>query len=169
MFAVIVVVYLAIIQIGGLLVTNAAGIDSDHGFVTTHNVLLSVWVPVGAALVFTFGVVAVLGWSRPVFRDDRPVQRWVLVVPIVFVICPARATPPHRTPRDLAGRVPVTAWTEDERAVIGRRGRSNRWHIRGSVATLLARDPLALFAGRMDAREGQAAKSPGSPESRGLG
>ena len=91
MFAVIVVVYLAIIQVGGLLVTNAAGIDSDHGFVTTHNVLLSMWVPVGAALVFTFAVVAALGWSRPVFRDDRPVQRWVLVVPIVFVICIALA------------------------------------------------------------------------------
>lgn len=91
MFAVIVVAYLVIIQIGGLLVTNAAGIDSEHGFVTTHNVLLSMWVPVGAALIFTFGVVAVLGWSRPVFRDDRPVQRWVLVVPIVFVICIALA------------------------------------------------------------------------------
>jgi uncharacterized protein len=83
-FAVIVIVYLAIIQVGGLLVTNAAGINSGHGFVTTHNVLISLWIPVGAALVFTYAVITVLGWWRSVFRDDRPVQRWVLVVPIVF-------------------------------------------------------------------------------------
>jgi uncharacterized protein len=83
-FAVIVIVYLAIIQLGGLLVVNAAGIASDRGFVTTHNILVSLWIPVGAALVFTYAVVAFLRWRRPVFRDDRPVQRWVLVVPIVF-------------------------------------------------------------------------------------
>jgi uncharacterized protein len=83
-FAVIVIAYLALIQIGGLLVTNVASIASDRGFVTTHNVLISLWIPVGAALVFTYAVIAVLGWQRPVFRDDRPVQRWVLVVPIVF-------------------------------------------------------------------------------------
>ena len=85
-FAVIVVVYLAIIQAGGLLVTHAAGVNGDHGFVSTHNVLISVWVPIGAALVFTYAVVAVLRWWRPVLRDGRPVQRWVWVVPIVFAV-----------------------------------------------------------------------------------
>ena len=40
-FALIVIGYLALIQAGGLLVTNAAGIASDHGFVTTHNVLIA--------------------------------------------------------------------------------------------------------------------------------
>lgn len=83
-FAVIVIAYLALIQIGGLLVTNAAGIASDRGFVATHNVLISLWIPVGAALIFTYSVIAILGWQQPVFRDDRPVQRWVLVVPVVF-------------------------------------------------------------------------------------
>jgi uncharacterized protein len=91
-FAVIVIVYLAIIQVGGLLISNAAGIASDRGFVTTHNLFISLWVPVGAALVFTYAVVAVLGWQRPVFRDDRPVQRWVLVVPVVFLAGIALAT-----------------------------------------------------------------------------
>jgi hypothetical protein len=84
LFAVIVIIYLAIIQAGGLLVTNAAHIASDRGFVTTHNVLISVWIPVGAALVFTYAVIGILGWGRRVFRDDRPVQRWLLVVPLVF-------------------------------------------------------------------------------------
>jgi uncharacterized protein len=83
-FAVIVIAYLALIQIGGLLVTRAAGIASDRGFVTTHNVLISLWIPVGAALIFTYAVIAILGWQQLVFRDDRPVQRWVLVVPVVF-------------------------------------------------------------------------------------
>jgi hypothetical protein len=83
-FALIVIAYLALIQIGGLLVTNAAGVASNRGFVTTHNVLISLWIPVGAALVFTYVVVAILGWQRPVLRDDHPVQRWVMAVPIVF-------------------------------------------------------------------------------------
>ncbi len=33
------------------------------------------------------------------------------------------------------------------------------WHVRGSVASLQAREQLALFAGRMDARKEQAAES----------
>jgi uncharacterized protein len=83
-FAVIVIVYLVIIQVGGVLATNAAGVNRDHGFVTVHNVVISLWIPTGAALVFTYAVIAVLGWQRPVLRDDRPVQRWIWVVPIVF-------------------------------------------------------------------------------------
>jgi hypothetical protein len=85
-FVLVVIAYLALIQIGGLLVTNAASIVSDRGFVTTHNVLISLWIPVGAALIFTYAVIAVLGWQRPVFRDDRPVQRWVMIVPVVFAV-----------------------------------------------------------------------------------
>jgi hypothetical protein len=83
-FAAIVIGYLVLIQAGGLLVTNAANIAGDRGFVTTHNVLVSLWIPVGAALVFTYAVIFIIGWQRPVFRDDRPVQRWLLVVPAVF-------------------------------------------------------------------------------------
>jgi hypothetical protein len=85
-FALIVIAYLALIQLGGLLVTNAANVASDQGFVTADNVLISLWIPVGAALVFTYAVIAAIGWQRPVFRDDWPVQRWVLVVPIVFAV-----------------------------------------------------------------------------------
>jgi CAAX protease family protein len=80
-FAVIVIVCLVIIQAGGLLASHAAGVSEDHGFVTSHNVLISLWIPTGAALVFTCAVVAFLGWWRPVLTDDRPVQRWVRVWP----------------------------------------------------------------------------------------
>ena len=44
------------------------------------------WVPLGAALVFTYAVVGVLGWWNPVLHDDRPVRRWVWVVPIVLIV-----------------------------------------------------------------------------------
>ena len=54
------------------------------------------WIPLGAALVFTYAVVAVLGWWRPVLRDDRPVRRWVWVVPITFASAVWRpSTTPH--------------------------------------------------------------------------
>ena len=35
---------------------------------------MTLWVPLGAALLFTYAVVAYLGWWRPVLRDDRPGQ-----------------------------------------------------------------------------------------------
>jgi hypothetical protein len=83
-FVVVVLVYLVIIQGGGLLVQHVAG--TGDSLATTREVLLGFWIPLGAALVFTYAVVAYLGWWRPVLRDDRPVARWVWVVPIIFII-----------------------------------------------------------------------------------
>jgi hypothetical protein len=82
----VVVAYLAIIQIGGLVLGHATNIDDAHAFVTSRNVLLTLWIPVGASLVLTYGVVLWLGWLRPVLHDDQPVSRWVWVVPIVFAV-----------------------------------------------------------------------------------
>ena len=84
-FGLIVIGYLAIIQGGGLLVTGIG--DVDESFATTSGVIYNMWIPLGAALVYTYAIVGVLGWWRPVLRDDRPVQRWVWVVPIVLVVC----------------------------------------------------------------------------------
>ncbi|MCX2753690.1 CPBP family intramembrane glutamic endopeptidase [Gordonia sp. 4N] len=36
--------------------------------------------------MFTILVIVILGWQRPVLRDDRPVRRWVWIVPAVFVV-----------------------------------------------------------------------------------
>ena len=83
-FALIVVAYLAIIQGGGTLMARVSGADDD--FTTTRGVLLNMWIPLGAALVFTYAVVAFLRWGRPVLVDDRPVQRWVRIVPVVLVV-----------------------------------------------------------------------------------
>ena len=84
-FGVIVIGYLAIIQGGGLLVTRIG--DVDESFVTTRDVIYNMWIPLGSALVYTYAIVAVLGWWRPVLREPRRVRRWVMVVPIVLVVC----------------------------------------------------------------------------------
>ncbi|GGF18873.1 CPBP family intramembrane glutamic endopeptidase [Williamsia phyllosphaerae] len=82
-FVAIVAVYLAIIQVGGLLIQHASGEDSTT---TTRGVVFTMAVPLGAALVFTGAVIAALRWWRPVLRDDRPTSRWVWVVPAAFVV-----------------------------------------------------------------------------------
>ena len=88
-FAAIVVVYLVILQGGGLLAQHL--FDAGEEFVTTKDVFVGLWIPVGTALLFTYGMIAWLGWMRPVLHDDRPVQRWVYVVPIVFAVAIAIA------------------------------------------------------------------------------
>ena len=84
-FLVVVLVYLAIIQLGGLALSHVGNHDED--FTTVDGVLWNMWLPLGAALAFTYSVIGVLGWWRPVFRDDKPVRRWVWFVPIVFLVC----------------------------------------------------------------------------------
>ncbi len=83
-FLAIVVVYLAIIQgVGALAIARLDDYDEGH-FQTSQHVAVGLLVPIGLSLVFVYAVVAALGWWRPVFVEDRPVQRWVWVVPIIF-------------------------------------------------------------------------------------
>lgn len=84
MFAVVMIVYLAIIQGGGLLAQRIWG--SGDGFTTTRDLIINMWVPLGAALLFTYGVVGVLGWWRPVLYEQRRVRPWVWVVPIILAV-----------------------------------------------------------------------------------
>ena len=84
-FAVIVVTYLAIIQLGGIALQRIG--DHDDDITAIDGVLWNMWLPLGTALVFTYAVIGVLGWWRPVFHDDKPVRRWVWFVPIVFLVC----------------------------------------------------------------------------------
>jgi len=84
-FAVVVVGYLVVIK--GLGLVAASVWDVDGGLYTTRDVLISMWLPLGAALVYTYAVITWLGWWRPVLRDERPVQRWVWAVPVIFAGC----------------------------------------------------------------------------------
>ncbi len=88
-FAVIVVAYLAIIKGLGYLAGELW--DTNGGLYTTRDVIVQMWLPLGAALLFTYGVVAALRWGDPVLRDRHPVQRWVWAVPIIFAVCIAAA------------------------------------------------------------------------------
>ncbi|KAF0844846.1 hypothetical protein FNL39_11078 [Nocardia caishijiensis] len=83
MFAVVVIVYLAIIQGGGILMRHLSGEDD---FRSTRAVFYGMIIPLGAALIFTYAVIASLGWLRPVLRDDRPTRSWVRVVPIMLLV-----------------------------------------------------------------------------------
>ena len=63
------------------------GLDGfERHFRTSEQVALGRCFRSACRVVFVYAVVAVLGWWRPVFVDDRPVQRWVWVVPIVFAL-----------------------------------------------------------------------------------
>ncbi|KXK63695.1 hypothetical protein AWW66_01665 [Micromonospora rosaria] len=83
-YLLLVVVYLAIVQGLGHVLTRGL----DLSYATPPNVDAT-WrmftVPVTATLLFTVAVITVLRWWRPVWRDDRPVRSWVIVVPIVMV------------------------------------------------------------------------------------
>lgn len=84
-FAAVVVIYLVIIQAGGKIAQSVADVDSGD-LSTTKAVVVTLWIPLGAALIFTYGVIAWLGWWRPVLREERRVQPWVIVVPVIFII-----------------------------------------------------------------------------------
>lgn len=80
-FVVLAVVYLAVLQGLGLLLAEdvkyAAPADIDE-------LWRMILVPVAASLVLVYAAVAWLGWWRPVWIDDRPVQRWVILVPVLM-------------------------------------------------------------------------------------
>ena len=86
LFAVLVVTYLAIIQGGGVLMKALVDVGEDP-LTTTKGVVVTMVIPLGVALAFVYGSAALLGRLRPVMRDDRPVSRWVIVVPVIFVVC----------------------------------------------------------------------------------
>jgi membrane protease YdiL (CAAX protease family) len=84
-YVAIVVAYLAIIQFAGRAFT--AGLDVDFAAPhTSEQALRSMVYPIGLSALFVYLVVAILGWWKPVFVDDRPVQRWVRIIPIIMVI-----------------------------------------------------------------------------------
>ena len=84
-FVVLVVVYLAVLQGVGQLLTIGRPVEYVR-MSTIDQLWRSVLAPVGLSVVLVFGVIAWLGWRRPVWVDDRPVQRWVIVVPVLMVV-----------------------------------------------------------------------------------
>ncbi|MFI7166805.1 type II CAAX prenyl endopeptidase Rce1 family protein [Rhodococcus erythropolis] len=84
-FVAFVIVYLAVIQGLGFLLTRNEEIS--YAAPTDVNQLWrSLLVPIAVSFVLVYAAVAYLRWWRPVWVDDRPVQRWLIVVPILMVV-----------------------------------------------------------------------------------
>jgi hypothetical protein len=84
-FAVIVVGYLAVIKGGGILAEH--WYDIDDPLTTTRGVVVHMWFPLGAAFLYTYAIIGVLRWWRPVLRDEHRTRRWVWTIPVVFAVC----------------------------------------------------------------------------------
>ena len=83
-FILLAAVYLAAIQLIPRLTTPA---DSKYGtFPDTASVVGGLWVTVGIGTAIGLVAVAVLGWWRPVFIDDRRLPRWTWVFPAVMLL-----------------------------------------------------------------------------------
>lgn len=82
-FLLIVVVYAAIIQVGGRLI--GAGVDSDDAFATTRGFLETTLIPIALSTVFAVAVATWLGWWPQIIHEPRRTQRWVRVVPIALL------------------------------------------------------------------------------------
>ena len=83
-WAAVVVAYLVILKLVGVLVApDDAGVDEVR---TNGDVLRAFVVPIGTSLLFAAAVTSWLGWWRPVLVEDRRVQRWVLIVPAIFLV-----------------------------------------------------------------------------------
>lgn len=83
-FILLVVGYLATIQLIPRL-TAPAG-DDYASYPTTESIVGGLWVTVGLGSLIGLVAVAVLGWWRPVFIDDKPLPRWTWWFPVVMLI-----------------------------------------------------------------------------------
>jgi hypothetical protein len=66
----IVILYLGVLQVVGRLATVGLH-ESFRQFTSTEEVARGLLLPVGLSLILVYGFIALLGWTRPVFVDDR--------------------------------------------------------------------------------------------------
>ena len=86
LFLLLVVAWLAVIKSVGLLVDDEADVV-DGRLLTSDQVFWALVVPLGAASIFVLLVITGLGFWRPYFHDPKPVQRWVWIIPVIFIVC----------------------------------------------------------------------------------
>jgi membrane protease YdiL (CAAX protease family) len=80
----IIAVYLVILLV--LPHLTAVGDMEYATFPDTESVWRNLAIPVAVSAAFACAVVTVLRWWQPVLVERRPVRRWVLVVPILFLV-----------------------------------------------------------------------------------
>ena len=86
-FLLLVLVYAAIIQIGGRVV--GADVDADEGLETAGNLLEAAVIPIALSSVFVVGIATWLGWWSQIIHEPLRTQRWVRVVPAALVLAAA--------------------------------------------------------------------------------
>ncbi|GAA5607962.1 CPBP family intramembrane glutamic endopeptidase [Streptomyces griseus] len=84
-FLVVVVVYLAILQGLGALISVDHG-SGDSQFPTTESVIRNGVIPIGLSVLFGAAVVTWLGWWSSVLHYRVPVRRWVGFVPVSMLV-----------------------------------------------------------------------------------
>jgi hypothetical protein len=80
-----VVVWLVVVKLVGLATEDRADV-TDGRLLTVGNLVWTLVVPLAAGCVVVFGLIAALGWWRPLLYEPMRVRRWVWVVPIVFAV-----------------------------------------------------------------------------------
>lgn len=83
-FLLVVVVYLAIIQISGLLIGD--GIANDDKMATAGNLLKTLTIPVALSMVFAIGLATWLRWWPEIIHEKLRVRKWLVFVPITFLV-----------------------------------------------------------------------------------
>ncbi|WP_097881610.1 CPBP family intramembrane glutamic endopeptidase [Streptomyces sp. st140] len=91
LFLVLVAVYLVIVQ--GMSAVLSAGQGFEHGKLTTDAyVIRTIVIPVGLGVALLVAVVGHLRAWDEIFRDRRPVQRWLIALPLVLFATVAAIT-----------------------------------------------------------------------------
>ena len=81
----LVVVYLLILQALSRLTTAGMHGVKYGTFPNIETIVRALILPVGLSVVLVLLVIRHLKWWRPVLRDDKPVRRWVWIVPAIMV------------------------------------------------------------------------------------
>ncbi|SCF36199.1 hypothetical protein GA0074696_4857 [Micromonospora purpureochromogenes] len=85
-FVGMVVAYLVVLH--GLALTLTSGLETRYAAPRTLNEMWrSITVPEAVSVVLVIAAISWLRWWPPVLRDNHPVQRWVVVVPIGMAAC----------------------------------------------------------------------------------
>lgn len=83
-YIILVLIYLGLIQ--GLGWVLSRGLDASYGAPTNiEQIVRPLFIPVGLSFVLVYAVIAYLKWWKPVVHEKKPVQKWVIVLPILML------------------------------------------------------------------------------------
>jgi membrane protease YdiL (CAAX protease family) len=84
MWLLFVVVYVAIVQ--GLGLVLGSDLHTNAGTIPNADAILrEMTIPIACSMLFAAGFATWLGWWPQIWRDHRPVQRWLRVLPVVLL------------------------------------------------------------------------------------